>query len=209
MNIEDTETPSKGSIASTVSIWPTTLLAEEYLRRFPGRFHGRTLIVGVKGPREVPFCGGAAAAGLPVTVVEAWPVNAAIARRVYTGARVLETSITSFIDRCELGEEPFPDVVVWIQGPEHVGKVVALQVLETFRRRAKLVLAEMPHGKHVQGADGGNPWEEHHGYLYVDDFDPELWDIAVSFDLKRKEDLEAVNDHTNVRHLLVASKEKP
>ncbi len=190
----------------TVSIWPTTLLAEDYLRRFPGRFHGRTLIVGVKGPREVPFCGGAAAAGLPVTVLEPWVPNAAIARTIYTGARVLEVPVGDYLQLCEEGFAPYPDVVVWIQGPEHVAKPDALMILESFRKRAKLVLAEMPHGKHVQGADGGNPFEEHLGYLYTDDFDPELWDLAVSFDLKRKEDLEAVDDHTNVRHLLVASK---
>lgn len=192
-----------------VEIWPTFLLGEEYLRRFPARFRGRTLLVGIKGLREVPFCGAAAVAGAPLVIVEPWLPNAQYACEHYPGAYVAHLAVQDFVELCEAGTVAWPDVVIWLQGPEHVPKETALTVLETFRTHSDLVLAEMPHGKHVQGADGGNPFEEHLSYLYVDDFDPDLWDIALSHDEQPKEDLEAKGELNGVRHLLVASKSKP
>ena len=181
------------------------LLGEEYLRNFPARFRGRTLLVGVKGLREVPFCAAAAIASAPLVIVEPWLPNAKYACEHYPGAFVVHARVQYFVEQCEHGTAVWPDVVVWLQGPEHVEKETALAVLEAFRPHASLVLAEMPHGTYVQGEAEGNPFEEHLSSLHAADFDPELWDIVASLDEKSMDDIKA-EGLGGVRHLLVASK---
>ena len=189
-----------------MDIWPTMLLGEEYLRNFPTRFRGRTLLVGVKGLREVPFCAAAAIGCAPLVIVEPWLPNAKYACEHYPGAFVVHASVEHFVELCERGTARWPDVVVWLQGPEHVVKETSLAVLEAFRPHAGLVLAEMPHGTYGPGPAEGKPFEEHLSSIYDTDFDPELWDIVASLDEKSMDDLEA-EGLGGVRHLLVASKD--
>lgn len=185
-----------------MQVWPIIDVSEEFLRRHPERFRGLLLLVGVKGLREVPFAEEVRLSGGLVVVLEPWPQNADYARHHYQNAEVLCMTIEQYVRNCIDRQAQWPDVVVWLQGPEHLPRNTALETLEELRQRAGLVLAEMPHGRYVQGADGGNPYEEHRSYLYPHDFDDQLWQVVLTHDEQSTESLVNPDDR---RHLMVAS----
>jgi len=179
-------------------VWSTGYLAEHRFSSDLDVFNGaHLLIVGVKSHRELIFYQRAVDTGGRVTIVEPFAKNSAWARQTYPMASVHQITVQEYISTPEANSVT---VVLWLQGPEHVDRVTALQVLERLSGHA-LVIAEMPHGVHEQGPDGGNPLETHRAYLYPADFDSSKWNIAVG-----PKDLPREHSPTENQHLLVWSR---
>lgn len=182
----------------TYEVWDTGYLAERRFLSDLGFLDGATLLlVGVKTYREWPFHQHVIATGGRVMIVEPFTPNAEWATRAYPEAKVFQTTIQDFL---AVPHAEHPTVVIWLQGPEHVDKATALSILESLASRA-MVIAEMPHGIHEQGPDGGNPMETHRSYLYPSDFDESRWNIAVG-----PKDLPREQSPDQNQHLLVWSR---
>jgi hypothetical protein len=133
------------------------------------RLGKRLLLCGVKTTREHPYYERVIANGGAVVIVEPFAPNIEYCKEHYPQAEVRQ-SFAQFVE-----EEEF-DTILWIQGPEHVEKDIALFTLKRFRDMASLVVAECPHGIHPQGPEG-NQWEAHRSYLYPEDFDAEWFKV--------------------------------
>ncbi len=182
-------------------IWQTLMLAEAYLEKHPLESE-RLLLCGVKGLREHDQYTEVRKRGGSVEIAEPWEANGKYAKAHYPEAVVYGWTAQEYRVQCHTRER-WPDAVLWLQGPEHATRTEALDTLNDYRDHGAKVIAEMPHGIHIQGADGGNPHEEHIGHLHPADFDPKKWIVILSFDDTAREDLERPHD---VRHMLVVSR---
>jgi hypothetical protein len=176
-----------------VQVWDTGYLAEKYFESTLHRFRqGKSLwLVGVKTTREHRYYQETIDHGGMVVIVEPFAANVEWSRPVYPAAEIFHGTIQSALDTFF---QP-PDILIWLQGPEHVDKTIALGILERCRVHGTWVIAEMPHGIHEQGPDGGNELERHVSYLYPYDFDPTLWGRAVGPENKAREHSPTVNQH--------------
>jgi len=176
-----------------VQVWPTGYLAEEYLGYKMHRFHGEatcTMLVGVKSLREHFIYKESVDNGGTVFIAEPFAANYEFACANYPDAVVVHGTVQE-----ALALHPWMNNLVWLQGPEHVDKATAIGILEQQRVRGVWVVAEMPHGIHEQGPDGGNELERHVAYFYPHDFDPMLWGRAVGPENKPREESPTVNQH--------------
>jgi hypothetical protein len=107
------------------------------------------------------------AMGNRLTLLEAWPENAAH----YRGQGRFEEVVEGDVRRLdELGLAPF-DTTVWWHGPEHIlREELATTLAAVERQTRRLVLLGCPYGNYPQGAAYGNPHEEHKAVLYPADF---------------------------------------
>lgn len=186
-----------------IPVWPTGYLAEDLLAHqgwwFSSTVLAHVLLVGVKSTRERPFYDSARAFGGRVTIVEPFAPNARWARENYPEAEVHQNTVHEWL---RVAGSASVTLAVWLQGPEHVAREEALYALNALRLDGRAgVIAEMPHGIHEQGPDGGNDYETHRGHLYPHDFDPAIWQVAVGPTALPREQ----SPHQNV-HLLVWSR---
>ena len=62
------------------------------------------------------------------------------------------------------------DALVWWHGPEHISKDELPALLDRLEQMVSIIVLGCPWGKYDQGADYGNPHEEHRATLYPVDF---------------------------------------
>jgi hypothetical protein len=62
------------------------------------------------------------------------------------------------------------DALFWWHGPEHISKDEIPVVLERLEGMVSAIVLGCPWGKYRQGAEYGNPYEEHKATLYPVDF---------------------------------------
>ena len=62
------------------------------------------------------------------------------------------------------------DALFWWHGPEHIGKDEIPALLKRLEEMVPVVVLGCPWGKYDQGAEYGNPFEEHRATLYPVDF---------------------------------------
>jgi hypothetical protein len=174
-------------------VWSTGYLLEH---RFGGDLHlfdgAELLLIGIKSYREKPFYDRVIATGGRVVVVEPFASNAAWAAAEYPKAIVHQMLIEDFVSKPEL--RVGLTAAIWSQGPEHVEKATSLRILDDLAT-TMFVVAEMPHGIHEQGPDGGNPWETHRASFYPSDFPEARWFRAVGPEDLPREESPLVNQH--------------
>ncbi len=153
---------------------------------------GPLLIAGVKSSREVAVSKEVHAAGHQVVIAEPWPVNAKIAEQFHSHAEVLGCEVQKVQDL-----ERFKSFV-WLQGPEHVELSIAKGFFEKIQKTVDLIVLEMHHGIHVQGADGGNHHEIHVTHWLPQDFD----DMDPGWVVHSSHEGLPGNEVGEVRHLL-------
>lgn len=69
------------------------------------------------------------------------------------------------------------DIVVWLQGPEHINRSALKDTLDKLCKMATyFVVVTFPWGKRPQGSAGGNPHERHRTYLYPKDLEELDWE---------------------------------
>ncbi len=155
---------------------------------------GPLLIAGVKSRREVGISQRFRSLGQHVVIAEPFAANVTKARDLHHHAMVMHCAVQDVPDLSRFR------TVVWLQGPEHVHMDVAKAFFREAMLTADLIVLEMPHGFHPQGADGGNPYEVHVSSWFPKDFDDmgTGWRISCSHDGKPKADPNSNNN----RHLL-------
>lgn len=161
----------------------TLFLFESYYEENADKFsEGPLLIAGVKSTREVDVSLRFRGLGKHVVIAEPFAANTVIAEDLHPHAEVLGCSV---LDVPNL--ERFR-TVVWLQGPEHVELNAAKKFLSKLTATADLIVVEMPHGIHPQGADGGNDHEKHLSFWFPKDFDDlgPGWEVHCSHDGKPK-----------------------
>lgn len=129
---------------------------------------GRCLYVGASKARFA--CGRELRwAGWEITLLEAWPENA----EFYRGHPWISEVVQADVRYMPEPSHPFTRVqlALWWHGPEHVSKADLPRVLGNLEAIAGRVVLSCPWGRYVQGAYGGNPYEEHKSHLYPKDFE--------------------------------------
>jgi len=149
--------------------------SEEYLIEFiPDLFsHKTVLYIGACETRHLHL-EKFFSSGYSIDVLEAWYDNCQwlqkfnkeknwIRKIIWNDVRELETK--EVLDRNY-------SVIFWYHGPEHVYKEQLKNVLKRLEYYStKLVVLGCPYGEFPQGAERGNPYEEHLASLLPEDFD--------------------------------------
>jgi len=106
-------------------------------------------------------------AGYEITLIEAFPENAAYYTKDERVSKVVCANIIAIADT--IGH---PDIIVWWHGPEHVTRQEMGYVLPKLESRARIgVILATPYGRYVQGKAYGNPWERHLWHPMPEDFE--------------------------------------
>ena len=71
------------------------------------------------------------------------------------------------------------DMLFWWHGPEHIGRDEIPTLLKRLEEMVPVIVLGCPWGKYDQGAEYGNPFEEHKATLYPADFLDWGYEVAM------------------------------
>jgi hypothetical protein len=101
-----------------------------------------------------------------IIVVEAWAANVWRAQAAHPHVRLVHADVRSF----QLPLTEGKVAIVWQQGPEHLEKRQAIDLIEAWKTQAHTIILEAPNGWREQGEIDGNPFETHLSAWSLEDF---------------------------------------
>jgi len=132
---------------------------------------GKVLYVGARPDRCA--LGNELARVHKLTLLEVWPVNAAYYQDDSRFERVILGDVRTW-----QADEHY-DTAVWWHGPEHIQRSELAGALAGLEAVADRVILGCPWGEYVQGAYGGNPYEEHVATLQPEDFEALGYEVTT------------------------------
>lgn len=120
-----------------------------------------TLYVGLRHDTDPSVLRSVRSLGIAVDVLEVWPANCAYAKSLDYVRNVFQEDVRNI---AQIGR--VWDTIIWLHGPEHIAQEELAETLRSVEECARHgVLVQAPIGFYPNGAEYGNPFEEHLSHL--------------------------------------------